>query len=418
MCANQSNFLRSLQRTIVYNTLMLEFHSARQQLLSLVRPLPAERLDLRNACGRVLATDVESPADLPSFDNSAMDGYAIAFEDLPANSVGVILPVAHESRAGCVGPPLTKGSAQRIFTGAPLPPGADTVIIQENVTRKGGSITLHHAPERGTHVRHRGEDVAKGDVVLRSGVRLTPFQLSLLASLDASTVLVAQRPRVTILCTGDELRQSGSAEREGAIAESNGIAVAALAEGAGALVSLLPLCPDRAEVLTPLLTQAARTSDAVVTIGGVSVGDYDVVHSALQAAGATTSFWKVAIKPGKPLTVGTCGNALVLGLPGNPVSSQVTASLFLAPVLRALQGDSRPFPQFTLKKLTTNLPQVPGRRGFYRANVNGNDVTAHSKQGSGAVNSMAFADALVTLPEESNGLSAGQWVDTLLLSEI
>ncbi len=397
---------------------MLDFHTARSQLLSLVRALPCERVDLRFACGRVLATGVASPADIPSFDNSAMDGYALAFDDLPSNPVGAILPVAFESRAGHQGPPLTKGSAQRIFTGAPVPAGADTVIIQENVTRRGSTIVLDQAPTRGAHVRRRGEDVVQGSVVLSSGLRLTPFQLSLLASLDATTVLVGQRPRVSVLCTGDELRQSGSRERDGTIAESNGIAIASLAEAAGATVTLFPLSPDRAEVLTTALQQAIRVSDVVVTVGGVSVGDYDVVHTALQAAGVSTSFWKVAIKPGKPLTVGQAGNTLVLGLPGNPVSSQVTASLFLVPALRALQGDQQPFPEFVQRRLTNDLPQVPGRRGFYRAQVKGDSVTAHSKQGSGAVNSMAFANALVTLPEAATGAHAGDLVDTLLLAEV
>jgi molybdopterin molybdotransferase len=194
--------------------------------------------------------------------------------------------------------------------------------------------------------------------------------------------------------------------------------LATLAEAAGATVHLLPLVGDRADELVPLLTQAVRTSDVVVTVGGVSVGDYDVVHNALAAVGVTTSFWKVAIKPGKPLTVGQQGHTLVLGLPGNPVSAQVTASLFLVPALRTLQGDNNPFPAFVARTLTADLPQAPGRRGFYRARAEGNIVTAHHKQGSGAVNSMAFANALVTLPESSTGALKGQLVDTLLLSEL
>jgi molybdopterin molybdotransferase len=397
---------------------MLDFHTARSQLLELVRPLSRERVELRHACGRVLANDLFSSTSIPRFDSSAMDGYALAFDDLPPNPVGTTLPVAFESRAGKNGPALVRGTAQRIFTGAQLPTGADTVIIQENVTRSESNITLDFAPKRGAHVRHQGEDIATGSLVLRAGTRLTPFQLSCLASLDLTTVLVNQRPRVCVLSTGDELRQPGSPHRDGTIPESNGIALATLAEAAGATVSLLPLVPDNVDVLTPLVEQAVRTSDVVVTIGGVSVGDYDVVHSSLKAAGVSTSFWKVAIKPGKPLTVGQSGNTLVLGLPGNPVSAQVTACLFLLPALRALQGDESPFPDFVLRTLTNDVNQEPGRRGFFRAIVKGDNVTVHGKQGSGAVNSMALANALVTLPESANGARAGERVLTLPLSEI
>lgn len=408
----------SYNNVFEYQQRMLDFYSARTQLLHLVRPLPCERIDLRYARGRVLAAEVSSPTDIPSFDNSAMDGYAVAFDDLPRDPIGAVLNVAFESRAGVAGPPLEPRTAQRIFTGAPLPEGADTVIIQENVTRQASSLVINQGPVRGANVRRRGEDLVKGDVVLSTGTRLTPFQLSCLASLDTTTVFVAQRPRVSIVCTGDELRQAGSPDRPGSIPESNAVAIATLAEAAGADVRLFPLSPDRASELTSILTQALRVSDVVVTIGGVSVGDYDVVHTALEAAHVTTSFWKVAIKPGKPLTVGQHGDTLVLGLPGNPVSAQVTASLFLLPTLRALQGDSQPFPEFVPRRLTADLPQVPGRRGFYRAVVSGDMATPHLKQGSGAVNSMAFANALVTLHESANGARKGDLVDTLLLSEL
>lgn len=408
----------SYNNVFEYQQRMLDFFAARTQLLHLVRPLPCERMDLRYARGRVLAAEVSSPRDIPSFDNSAMDGYAVAFDDLPSNPVGSVLKVVGESRAGFAGPPLEPNTAQRIFTGAPLPQGADTILIQENVTRQESNIVINEAPVRGVHVRKQGEDIVKGGVVLEAGTRLTPFQLSCLASLDTTTVLVAQRPRVSIVCTGDELRQPGSTDRPGSIPESNAVAIATLAEAAGAEVRLFPLSPDRESELTSIVTQALRVSDVVVTIGGVSVGDYDVVHTALRAANVTTSFWKVGIKPGKPLTVGQHEQTLVLGLPGNPVSAQVTASLFLLPTLRALQGDAQPYPGFVQRRLTADLPQVPGRRGFYRAVVKGDEVTPHLKQGSGAVNSMAFANALVTLHESATGALAGELVDTLLLSEL
>lgn len=399
---------------------MLEFHEARRRLLALAAPLGSERVDLRHACGRVLAASVTSSVDMPGFDNSAMDGYAVRFADLPANIVGCTLPVVGESRAGLAGPPLRAGTAQRIFTGAPMPEGADTVIIQENVERAGNSIELRFGVAPGANVRRQGEDVARGQEVLPQGLRLGPYQASLLASLDRTTLTVTRRPNVSILCTGDELRIAGmplETPRPGTLPESNSVALAALAESAGARVTVLPIGVDQVDALTPLLRDALRTSDVVVTVGGVSVGDYDVVHAALAAVGVESEFWKVKIRPGKPLAVGRWQHALTLGLPGNPVSAQVTATLFLLPLLRTLQGDLRAVPRFVKRRLVGDFVQSPGRRGFFRGVVDGDEVTLHQKQGSGSVSSMAHANALVTFHEDSSGAKAGDAVDTLLLGD-
>jgi len=401
--------------------IMLEFHEARRRLLETASPLGTERVDLRHACGRVLAEPVRSPVDIPGFDNSAMDGYAVRYAELPTDPVGFRLHVAGESRAGHAGPPLLPGSAQRIFTGAPLPRGADTVIIQENVERAGGDVTLRFPVTFGEHVRRAGEDVGKGQEVLGRGVRLSPYHLSLLASLEWTTVNVARKPHVSILCTGDELRlpgMSGGSPTPDSLPESNGVALAALAEAAGARVSLLPIGGDRLEDLVPLLRDALRASDVLVTVGGVSVGDYDVVNAALAHVGVVSDFWKVRIRPGKPLCVGRWHDTLTLGLPGNPVSAQVTATLFLMPLLRTLQGDLRAVPAFVARKLQGDFTQSPGRRGFFRATVDGDAVSLHAKQGSGSVSSMAYANALVTFHEASTGAKAGDWVDTLLFSDV
>jgi molybdopterin molybdotransferase len=400
---------------------MLEFHEARQRLLRLASPLGGERVELRQAAHRVLAEPVHSPFDIPSFDNSAMDGYALCFSDLPSNPVGFQLPVVGESRAGVAGPALRPGTAQRIFTGAPLPAGADTVVIQENVERAGDTITLQFPVEHRDHVRQVGEDVRRGQLVLEPGTRLGPYHVGFLASLDRTTVLVTRRPRVAILCTGDELRLPGMPapdNRVGLLPESNGVTVAALAESVGAYVTLLPIGTDRAAALTPFLRDALDVSDVVVTIGGVSVGDYDVVHDALAQIGVETEFYKVKIRPGKPLVVGRYHQKTTLGLPGNPVSAQVTATLFLLPFLRRLQGDTRPVSPFVKRKLLHDFRQKPGRRGFFRGTVIGDDVTLQSQQGSGSVSSMANANALVTFHEDSPGASAGDYVDTLLLSDV
>lgn len=400
---------------------MLEFHEARRRLLGLASPLGAERVELRQAAHRVLAEPIHSAFDIPRFDNSAMDGYAVRFGDLPSNPVGFQLPVVGESRAGVVGPPLRPGTAQRIFTGAPLPDGADTVIIQENAERVGDTITLQFPVEHRDHVRHVGEDVRRGQLVLEPGTRLGPHHIGFLASLDRTTLLVTRRPRVAILCTGDELRLPGMPPpdgRVGVLPESNGVAVAALAESVGAYVTLLPIGADRAASLTPLLRDALDVSDVVVTIGGVSVGDYDVVHDALAQLGVQTEFYKVKIRPGKPLVVGRHHHKTTLGLPGNPVSAQVTATLFLLPFLRSLQGDAHPTSSFVKRKLLHDFRQNPGRRGFFRGTVLGDEVTLQSHQGSGSVSSMANANALVTFHEDSHGASAGEYVDTLLLSDV
>lgn len=399
---------------------MLEFDEARRRLLALATPLGTERVDLRHASGRVLAQAVHSPVDVPGFDNSAMDGYAVRFLDLPEDPVGHTLPVVGESRAGHAGPQLQPGTAQRIFTGAPLPEGADTVVIQENVERAGGNVCLRFPVTHGDHVRKIGEDIRRGENVLTAGMRLGPHHLGLLASLDWTTVNVTRRPHVSILCTGDELRLPGlppATAVRGVLPESNGVALAALAESAGARVTLLPIGADRLESLTPILRDALRASDVLVTVGGVSVGDYDIVNAALAEVGVTSEFWKVRIRPGKPLSVGRWQSTLALGLPGNPVSAQVTATLFLLPLLRTLQADTRAVPAFVKRTLRNDFSQSPGRRGFFRGVVEGDEVSLQAKQGSGSVISMAHANALVTFHEASTGARAGDAVDTLLLSE-
>lgn len=405
---------------MIHPVVMLEFHEARRRLLALASPLGAERVDIRQASGRVLSETVHSPVDIPGFDNSAMDGYAVRFSDLPADPVGYTLPVVGESRAGVPGPKLHMRGAQRIFTGAPLPEGADTVIIQENVERSGESVCLRFPVTRGEHVRRTGEDIRRDESVLLPGMRLGPYHLGLLASLDRTTIAVARRPRVSILCTGDELRLPGvplANTARGMLPESNGIALAALAESAGAIVTLLPIGNDALDALAPLVEDALRTSDVLVTVGGVSVGDYDIVNAALARAGVENEFWKVRIRPGKPLSVGRRQHTLTLGLPGNPVSAQVTATLFLLPLLRTLQGDARALPSFVKRTLVSDFHQSPGRRGFFRGIVEGDTVTLQTKQGSGSVISMAHANALVTFHEASTGAKAGDTVDTLLFSE-
>jgi len=396
---------------------MLDFEAARTRMLALVNPLGAERIPTADADGRVLAEDLVSDVDLPPFDYSAMDGYAVRAADFQGAGPWR-LPVTVEQRAGGSGQSLDPSCAARIFTGAPLLDGSDTIIMQEDAERTGDTVTFRTAPPVGSHVRRRGEDLARGAVALSRGTRLNPFRLGLVAALDRPDVLVAKCPRVLLLCTGDELRDAGSAPRPGSIPDSNGPSLAALARRSGARVRVLPRTTDDLSATRDALARALAECDVLLTVGGVSVGDHDIVKKALEAEGVSIDFWKVKIKPGKPLAFGRRNDTFVLGLPGNPVSAQLTLSLFGMPLLRALQGDARPLPSLSSVKLAASITQKPGRLGFYRARLQDGVAHVHENQASGAPTSMAQADVLVMLPEDSSGAAAGAVVDALRLDDL
>lgn len=401
---------------------MLNFEEARERILALAEPGGSERVNIAAAVGRVLAEDVVAPRSLPRAATSAMDGYALCAADV-SGPAPFHFEVAGESRAGLPLASLRPGTACRIFTGALLPTGADCVVLQENVRRDGAQIEFEHGPRPGEHVRRTGEDLAQGNTVLSQGTRLTPFSPGLLAAVQRQEVLVGARPRVAILCTGDELFRPGTlsdAERDARhqIPESNGAAIAALISAVGGVPELLAPVGDDPVLIARALGSALDRCDVVFTIGGVSVGDHDRVHEGLALAGAAVDFWKVRIKPGKPLTVATRGRCRILGLPGNPVSAQVTFCLFGAPLLRRLQGDTKPLPVLRSAVLSAPLEQKPGRTGFYRVRVEGDRATPLRNQSSGSAVSLALADALAIVPAESSGLGAGERVDLLWLSDV
>jgi molybdopterin molybdotransferase len=396
---------------------MLDFEVARARILERATTLGSELVPTADADGRVLAEELISGVDLPPFDYSAMDGYAVRVTDFSGAGPWP-LPVAGEQRAGDSGQRLLPGSAARIFTGAPLLEGADAVIMQEQAERDGDVVTFRHAPAVGSHVRKRGEDLTKGAVALARGTRLNPFRLGLAAALDRAELPVSRRPRVLLLCTGDELRDAGSPVRPGSIPDSNGPSLAALARRAGADVRVLPRTGDDLAQTRAVLSRALGACDVLLTVGGVSVGDHDVVKTALEAEGVRLDFWKVAIKPGKPLAFGQRGDTLVLGLPGNPVSAQLTLALFGLPLLRTLQGDNNAVPRTTTVRLASALSQKPGRLGFYRAQLIEGAAHVHDNQASGAPTSMARADVLVLLPADSSGAPAGALVSALRLDDL
>ena len=396
---------------------VLSFDEARHRVLLGVAPLGTETVSLRDALGRVLAETLQATAPMPAFDYSAMDGYAV----FAADFVGAgpwQLSIEGESRTGRIAPAFSVGTACRIFTGAPLPAGADSVVMQENVVCEGAHARFVERPVAGAHVRRAGEDLALGSEALEQGTRLGPAQIGLAAALDRPVLSVFRRPRVNILCTGDELRAPGENARPGSIPESNGHALRAHVTALGGDAVLLPYVADEQAATERAVREGLASSDLLLTVGGVSVGDHDLVRPALEAAGAALDFWKVKIRPGKPLVFGSAGATRILGLPGNPVSAQVTFTLFGAPLVRKLSGDRRPLPTLRRARLTTPAPQKPGRLSFVRATLDGDRVTLLGNQASGAPTSFAWANCLVLIPAESSGFEAGEEVDVLALVDV
>jgi molybdopterin molybdotransferase len=295
-------------------------------------------------------------------------------------------------------------------------------VIQEEVDRRGDTIEVRAAPPRGDWVRRRGADLEAGAVALGYGARLTPGRVALAAALDRPYVHVAARPVVTVLCTGDELRSPGEPGAPGSIAESNGFFVAAAGRAAGAVVRIGAFVRDDPELAKEATLAALRGTDLCVTIGGVSVGDRDVMRPALESAGVTLDFWRVALKPGKPLCVGRAGSTHVLGLPGNPASASLTFLLFGVPLLRALQGDAAPVPPRIPMKVTGSLRRKPGRVEFLRAklDIEGGDLRARilPNQASGAVTSFAEADTLLVVPADRERVDDGDLLDAIRISDI
>lgn len=406
---------------------MLRFDEALARILALgAPPLPSEEVPLEDADGLVLAEELSSTVDLPGFDYSAMDGYAVRTSDL-AGAPPFELPVRGESRTGAVPGVLEPGAAMRIFTGAEIPSGADAVVMQEKVARRGDLAALAERPRGGHHIRRRGEDLAAGATAIAKGTRLRGPHLALAAALDRGRLSVARRPVVAILATGDELRLPGTEPRPGTIPESNTIALRAMARRAGAVAKAYPYVKDDRQATERAFASALDEADVVVTVGGVSVGDHDLVRPALEAVGVVLDFWKVAIKPGKPLAIGAMKragrrDALVVGLPGNPASAMITFAVLGLPLLRALQGDARPVTCATRARMSRAHAHDPGRLELARATISygpeGLLATTLGNQASGAVTTMAQTDGLVLVPAESAGVAAGDEVDVLLWNDL
>jgi molybdopterin molybdotransferase len=378
---------------------LLSVADALAAVLAPAEPLPSEVVPLEAAVGRVLTADLAALRTQPPADVSAMDGYAVRSEDVAAPAVLRIIGEVAAGRpfAGTIGP----GEAARIFTGAVMPGGADTVVIQEVTSREGDRVTIKRPEAKGRHVRRKGYDFAAGDVLLDKGRRLTSRGIALAAAMNHATVPVHRRPRVAVFATGDELVEPGTPPAPGQIVHSNGISIAALARTEGAEAIDFGIVPDRLDATIAAVRRArAEGVDVLVTSGGASVGDYDLVQQALAGEGLALSFWKIAMRPGRPMLHGRLGAMHVLGLPGNPVSSYVCAYLFLVPLIRRLTGraDVARMPEPAV--LGAGLPENDERADYLRATLaigpDGSRVaTARPVQDSSMLAPLAQADCLL-----------------------
>jgi molybdopterin molybdotransferase len=380
-------------------------------------PLPPERVPLAAALGRALAVEVRADRPLPPFDNSQMDGYALRAADAP--KAGLRLPVAFEVFAGDDrARPLPPGACARIFTGAPLPPGADSVEMQEEVRPLAGGARFRRAAVPGRFVRRSGADVAHGAVALPAGLEVDAGAIGLAAALGHPELSVHRRPRVGILATGDEIVPLGGSPRPGQIFESNGHQLAAACADAGAVPVRLPLAGDDPASLRRSLS-AARGLDALVSIGGVSVGDRDLVRAGLTGSGARLDFWRVAMRPGKPVAFGRWGEMAVFGLPGNPASALVTFELFVRPALRALAGLPGTGRMVLRARLGAAEEKPPELTLFLRCRLRRDRdslwVEGLKTQQSGHLTSVVGVEGLAVLPPGPARLRRGQWVEVILV---
>lgn len=398
------------------DTPLLPFEDALDRILALARPSgDVEDLALPAALGRVLAETLVATRPLPAFRNSAVDGYAIRGEAIPPAGVVAPFRIVGQARAGLpYDGPVAPGECVRILTGAALPEDTDTVVMQEAVSVADGRVLVGAGHRLGDHVRGLGEDLAVGDPVVEGGRRLAPAHLAAAAAAGWAKLRVHRRPRVAFFSTGDELRPLGEALAYGQIHDSNGPMLAALLARLPVEPLDLGIVPDRPEALRAAFEQAAASADAVVTTGGVSVGDTDFVQPLLAELGEL-AFWRIAVKPGKPLAVGQLGGALFFGLPGNPVSALVTFYQLVQPALRRLAGERAVLPIAIPARSAATLPHEPGRLEFQRGILSAEPggelvVRAAGAQGSHVLSALARANCFILLEAERGDVGAGETV--------
>ena len=392
---------------------MISVQDGQNQILrQLADPTPPEVIAVTRARQRVLAEDLLAPFDVPPADNSAVDGYAVASDDVPAADVRELDVVAELAAGAVFDGAVASGQTVRIMTGAPMPRGADTVYPQEVVERRGDRLKVGPIP-KGTNVRKRGEDIRAGTIAIERGTVLRAQELGIVTSLGQWQVLVHRRPRVALLSTGDEVVEPGTPRKPGQIYDANRFTLRGSIEQCGGEVVDLGIVADERDELRAKLLDSAGVGDIVVTSGGVSVGVLDLVKEVLDEIGAI-DFWQVAMQPGRPLAFGRIGSAHFFGLPGNPVASMLAFMLFVRPALYKLAGRRRLFPDTAEATAVEAMSKKKGRREFKRGIVqwkNGRwEARTTGPQGSGILSSMAAGNCLIVLEEERGDVKAGETV--------
>jgi len=399
---------------------MISVDKALAQILGAINPLRLEKAAILDALGRVLGEDVTSDRDIPPLPNSAMDGYALRFEDTlgASREKPAVLTVIDDVPAGRISKKTVRpGQAIRIMTGAPIPKGADAVTRVEDTEKEGDCVRVFAPAKKGLDIRPAGEDVKRGELVIPKGKIIRPAEVGMLAALNRTDVAVRRRPKVAVLSTGDELVDIGGELAPGMIMNSNSYSLAAQVAECGAIALRLGIARDTRQDLVSKF-EAARGADLIVTSGGVSVGDYDLVKDVMNELGKMT-FWKVAMRPGRPLAFGMIGDAPVFGLPGNPVSVMVSFEQFVRPAILKMSGFTNFFRPSVRAVLKEGLQKKAGFRHFLRAVVERKEgkyyAVTTGEQGSGILKSMVMANGLIVLPEDVTSLMAGDEVTVQLI---
>jgi len=400
---------------------MISVKEALDQVLSHIHPLGLERVSILDGLGRVIGEDIVAPRDLPPYDNSGMDGYAVRSEDIQTASPGhpVRLKVIEDLRAGFTSRKRAgKGEAIRIMTGAPIPGGTDTVVPVEDTERDNGDVSILQANPPGKYIRRAGEDVKKGERIISRGSLIRPPEVGMIASAGRSSVSAYQKPQVAILCTGEELVDVDGKLDEVKIISSNSYTLAAQVKDCGAIPIQIGIARDQKEEIKEKIMQGLR-ADVLISSAGVSVGDYDFVRDVLKELGAEMIFWQVAMKPGKPIAFWIYHQKPLFSLPGNPVSSMVTFEQFVRPALLKMMGHRQIFRPVIEAFLKEEIRKEPGKCHFIRGVVSHGrdsyDVSVAGAQGSGILRSMVRANGLIVIPEDCQEVKAGEIVKVQLL---
>ncbi|MEK7824996.1 MAG: gephyrin-like molybdotransferase Glp [Nitrospirota bacterium] len=399
---------------------MISVKEALKAILANITISGIEKVGILDSLGRVLAEDIVAKRDHPPWDNSAMDGYAVIFNDIRGASkkAPAAIKVIGEVPAGRMpAVKIGRGEAVKIMTGAPMPEGADTVVRVEDTEPSGSMVSIFKECERGENIRRRGEDVKSGDLVIEKGKKIRPAEIGMMASVGRAFIYVHQRPRVAVMSTGDEIADLDEEVSPEKIINSNSYALRSLAMDAGCIPSLLGIARDNKEDLTRRLRDGL-TSDVILISGGVSMGDYDFVKDVLAEMGMEMKFWKVSMKPGQPLAFGTIMGKPVFGLPGNPVSAMVSFYQFVMPALKKMGGQKALYLNTIDAISDEDLEKKKGRTYFMRAVIDNRDGVYHARstgdQGSGILTSMVKADGFIVIPEDSGPAKAGDTVKVQL----